>query len=409
MQATINATLVKTLTAQPLAADIDVRDPKLVGFTLRCRRSGVHTYRVQIGRGKWYTLGTTGKLKAQQARDEAERVLALAALGKDPVEERRAKRRAVTLGAFIREVYTPWARTHLRTGGETVTRLLAQFADFDKTLLPDLHAFQLERWRTSRRNAGAKPVTINRDLSDLKAMLTRAVQWKYLKAHPLTDVKPDRLDRRAVVRYLSVPEAKALQARLDGRDVELHEARASANAWRAARGYELLPALPHFPDHLHPIVLLALHTGLRRGELFNLRWTDVDLTAKRLTVQGTTAKTGQTRHVPLNAEAVRVLTLWSPMPSGLVFPADDTRETPLTDVKTAWLKLLKDAGIKGFRFHDLRHTFASRLVQAGVDLNIVRELLGHTSMTMTLRYAHLRPQQAADAVELLVTAGGRHA
>src|SRR3954468_2123103 len=100
MQARINATLVKTLTAQPLAADQDIRDNNLLGFVLRCRRSGVHTYRAQVGRGQWLTLGTTDKLTAGQARDEAQRVLAAVALGANPVEERRDKRQAHDLASF---------------------------------------------------------------------------------------------------------------------------------------------------------------------------------------------------------------------------------------------------------------------------------------------------------------------
>ena len=72
------------------------------------------------------------------------------------------------------------------------------------------------------------------------------------------------------------------------------------------------------------------------------------------------------------------------------------------DIKKAWAAILTDAGIADFRFHDLRHHFASRLVQAGVPLNTVRELLGHADLKMTLRYAHLAPQDTASAVERLV-------
>jgi integrase len=142
---------------------------------------------------------------------------------------------------------------------------------------------------------------------------------------------------------------------------------------------------------------------LRRGEVFGLRWDDIDLARQQLTVRGEGAKSGQTRHVPLNSEAVRVLQTWLPKRVGLVFPGDD--RNPLVDIKTAWLPVVKAANIAPFRFHDLRHTFASRLVMAGVDLNTVRELLGHADIGMVLRYAHLAPEHKAAAVEKLVRVG----
>ncbi|AMY10016.1 Tyrosine recombinase XerD [Luteitalea pratensis] len=402
MQATINATLVKTLTAQPLAADQDVRDNKLRGFVLRCRRSGIHTYRAQVGRGQWVTIGTTDKLTTQQARDEATRVLSAVALGANPVEERRAKRQAHDLAGFLNDVYEPWATVHLTTGTETIARLRASFAELLETKLSALSAWHLERWRTNRRKAGVRPSTINRDLNDLRALLGRAVQWKHLKGNPLDDVKPERVDRRANVRYLSRDEEGRLLTALAARDERLRDGRASANVWRDARGYEPLPTLETYADHLTPLVLLAMHTGLRRGELFSLEWPDINLAAARLTVRGQTAKSGQTRHLPLNGAAIGVLTAWGPRPAGYVFPSPNDSSRPLADVKTAWLELLKRASIAGFRFHDLRHTFASNLVQAGVDLAVVRDLLGHSTILMTEKYAHLSPNQAVDAVARLV-------
>jgi integrase len=176
----------------------------------------------------------------------------------------------------------------------------------------------------------------------------------------------------------------------------MREAHASANAWRQERKKESLPPLPHFGDHLTPSVLLSMNTGLRRGELLALRWESIDFNRQMLTVEGGTAKNRQTRHVPLNDEATRALTQWREQTKGgqRVF---ETR----TGFKTAWAALLKRAAITKFRWHDLRHHFASRLVQAGVPLNTVRDLLGHSSMAMSLRYAHLAPDQRREAVAKL--------
>jgi integrase len=150
------------------------------------------------------------------------------------------------------------------------------------------------------------------------------------------------------------------------------------------------------------MILLSINTGLRRGELFSLKWENINLEQSMLTIEGTYAKSGKTRHIPLNTEAVHVLKSWRQQTNGndLVFPSKN--DEPFNTVKKAWAGILKAAEIKKFRWHDLRHHFASRLVMADVDLNTVRELLGHSEMTMTLRYAHLAPEHKANAVEKLV-------
>jgi integrase len=106
----------------------------------------------------------------------------------------------------------------------------------------------------------------------------------------------------------------------------------------------------------------------------------------------------------LNSEASRVLKSWQPkvVEAGWCVFGGSTQSTPLVAVKKSWRGVLKAGKVTLFRFHDLRHTFASKLVMAGVDLNTVRELLGHKSLAMTLRYAHLAPEHKAAAVETLI-------
>jgi integrase len=195
-----------------------------------------------------------------------------------------------------------------------------------------------------------------------------------------------------------------LRAALDAREERRRVERDSANRWRSERGYVLLSSLRQlaFTDHLKPLVLLSINTGCRRGELFDLTWSNVDLERRIITVTGATAKSKRTRHIPLNREAMLVLEGWraqAETTDGLVF-VNDAGER-FDRVNFSWRRLLKDASISGFRWHDMRHHFASRLVMGGVDLNTVRELLGHSDYAMTLRYAHLAPEFKLKAVEVL--------
>lgn len=416
----ISTELVRTL---PREAK-DIPDDEVRGFLIRCRPSGVHSYIARLGRGRVHTIGKVGApgLTPTKARAEARAVLGQ--WEDEKRDARRAGRRAdntqvvpkkekttPTLDGYVTETYEPWVTVHRKSGAETVTRLRAAFPDLLRRRLDTLTGFDIERWRTERRKGTAKATTINRDLDCLRSCLSHAVKVsRVLKAHPMADVKKLKVDQRPTVRYLLPDEDTRLHAALKARDDERTAERDSANAWRAERGYQLYPPFGTYTDHLHPLVLLALHTGLRRGELFGLEWRDVDLLERLVTVRGEGAKSGHTRHVDLNATAVKALQRWQTdraavltadaIGSALVFPS--TSGQRLDNVQSAWESVLKAAAITGFRFHDLRHTFASRLVQAGVDLNTVRELLGHADLKMTLRYAHLSPEKRRAAVDRLV-------
>ena len=149
---------------------------------------------------------------------------------------------------------------------------------------------------------------------------------------------------------------------------------------------------------------------MRRGELLNLLWTGVDF--KTDVVHVRESKNGEGRHILISAELRKTLqSVPSRFKGGYVFPsylprrkrneASTVVQHPHVDLKNGFSAALTGAGISEFRFHDLRPTFASRLVIAGVDLNTVRELLGHKSIKMTLRYAHLSPNHRKRAIDLI--------
>jgi integrase len=407
MRAVISNGLLKTI--QPVAKPYEIWDSKLTGFLIRVQPSGRMTYMCQYARGKRASIGPVGTLTPAEARDLARQMLADVLRGADPQAERRAAQ-SHTLKSYILDVYAPWAETHHRDGTATIGNLKANFfSTLGDLKLSEITAWSIEKWRSERLKGGTKPSSVNRYLNPLKAALTRAVDWGFLSENPLAKVKPLRTDSQASVRFLSDEEESRLRAALDAREKIMKRERRSANAWRKKRGYKLLPAHTRgFADHLKPMVILSLNTGLRRGELFNLTWGDIDLERAMLTVGGQGAKSGQTRHVPLNDEALGTLRRWRAQNLGasLVFPSASGER--FTNVTSAWRNLLKDAKITSFRWHDMRHHFASRLVMEGVDLNTVRELLGHADTKMTLRYAHLAPAVKANAVARLVRRSNKH-
>ncbi len=150
--------------------------------------------------------------------------------------------------------------------------------------------------------------------------------------------------------------------------------------------------------HLKPIVITALHTGMRRGEILGLKREQVDLEHGFILLEIT--KNGERREIPINTTLEYLFKdILENAKSEYVFTDKDGN--PYKEVKHSFSTALKKAGIRDFRFHDLRHCFASHLVMQGIDLASVKELLGHKSLTMTMRYAHLAPGHKRKAVNIL--------
>lgn len=386
--------------AQPQAKPYEMRDILVRGLILRVQPSGHKAWIVSWAHGKRRTLGAVDHLTLEQARAHASQAMAEAVQQRLP-SVAKAKVTTPTLGDFLTDHYEPWARVELRRGARYAQRIRTHFADLLKRALHEIDVPTVDRWWCDRLSAdGRKQVakaTAYRDLATLRAALSMAVEWKLLEQNALLGMRQKGVESRKIVRFLSPVEEAQLRKTLAARDRHLIEGRARGNEVRKARDVALLPELPldGFGDHLTPIVLLAMNTGLRRGELLSLRWSDVDFHGKTITVQAENAKSGRQRHIPLNAEAFAVISKWAKQSEGKgrIFGA--------LDVKKGWHALLTKAGITSFRFHDLRHDFASKLVRVGVDLNTVRELLGHADIKMTLRYSHLSPDGLAAAVAKL--------
>lgn len=149
-------------------------------------------------------------------------------------------------------------------------------------------------------------------------------------------------------------------------------------------------------------VRLALNTGCRRGELLGLEWSRVDLECNLLHFEAQHVKSRRRQSVPLNADAVACLTRLRAVPGLARWVFGEPGAVTLGALQRAWYPALKRAGIEDFRIHDLRHTFASWLVMQGESLYVVKQLLRHSSIKVTERYAHLAPEQTASAVQRLL-------
>lgn len=414
MEAKLTSSTIKKL--QPQDKPYEVVDSEIKGFLLRVQPTGRRTYyfsyRNNAGKRKRIKIGVFGSAKtATQARDDAQHFAGQVALGIDIQGEKVAGRREAaaqlsnTLGKFMEDQYQPWALANLKSGQQTIDSIKRSFADNLDEPMSSIQLKSIERWRTAQLDSGLKPTTINRVVNSLRAVLTKAVEWNVIAEHPLAKLRNLRVDEGKKARYLRPDEERRLHTALATRDEELKAARTRGNEFRETRGYPLMDDMTAFAfgDRMTPLITLALKTGMRRGELFDLAWSDVDLANKVITVRGEHAKSSKTRHIPMSPSALAAITAWkeqAPLQVGRVFPASDSGDR-LNNVNKSWANILKKAAITQFRWHDMRHDFASKLVMEGVPLNTVRELCGHASLNTTLRYAHLAPDHKADAVALI--------
>ena len=396
-------TVAAVSAAKPEARPYEIWDTDQKGLVLRVQPSGVKSYVAQLARHKRRTIGDAAQLTLEQARVTMRAWLAQRDEGRLPAAA-RGESKVPTLGEFIEDQYTPWVTANKKAGLATLANLKAQWSHLYRRKLDVLEARDFETFKQKRIREGRKASTINRDLTRVRGVLSAALKWKAFKGpHPMADVAEitDETDSR--VRYLSPAEDRRLRGALADREDTLRKQRESGNAHGVARGREPRPlwAKDAFADHLQPFVLLALNTGMRRGELFGLGWSAVDMKGRQVTVTAVTSKTSRTRHIPLNDEALGVLKRWKKQGpgEGLVFPGEDGK--PMTNIDKSWRSLMKAAKLTDLRVHDLRHDFASKLVMSGAGLYDVRDLLGHADYATTTRYAHLAKSHLHEAVAKL--------
>ena len=279
---------------------------------------------------------------------------------------------------FVNEVYLPASRTNKRSWrhDEFRAKTLCKYfsgMSFREITQMRIEKFKQDRLKTkSQRDTTFSAASVNHEMALLSSVVTMARKNRMIRENPCLDVKKLDVDNERE-RFLTEEEESRLFAQLTGRR-----------------------------SHLGPIVTVALHTGIRRGALLALRWQEVDFTRNVITITKGKSKNKKMYVVPMN-EIVRAglaaLRALAGNSDG-VFTNPMTKVS-ITDVKNGFVSACGDAKLENFRFHDLRHTFATRLADQGVPQAAITEMLGQTSLRMSQRYTHAVIETMQAAVEKL--------
>lgn len=373
-------TITRGLAAQPPPvpagqAKLRVFDSKLPGFIMEVRASGMISfyirYRDRRSRQREVRLGRLGDVTVDQARRRAQEIKASASLGGDPAAERDRLRGVATFSAFVEERYLPYARERLRSYRDHESFYRLRLATlWGGRRLDEVRAVDVAELQSRLRREGLSNATVNRYVAFVKRVFNLALRWEaYEGRNPAQHAEMRREQHRE--RYLTEQQVRALFRALDE----------EPNATAAGM-----------------IALLAA-TGARRGEAMQARWDQIDLDRRLWVVP--LSKSGRRRHIPLSDGALRILArLPREADSPWLFAGRDSTK-PVGCVRKAWIRIKARADLPAdLRIHDIRHTFASMLAGKGRSLQEIGQLLGHASMTMTMRYAHLTPSRLLEAANL---------
>lgn len=330
-------------------------------------------------RGSWFCDVTIDGRRVQRvikgARSRAQAVKASASIEGKLFEKRYGleERPEVRFDEFVRENFLPYSKMHKKSYSDDVRHCAMLNGHFGRLNLSEITPPLIEKFKVDRLNTKTMykrkrhPATVNRELCVLSKILSLAFDAELIESNPCRRVRKLRADS-ARTRYLSDDEEKALYDALEGQE------------W------------------VKNIVTMAIHTGMRQGEIFGLTWFNVDLARGVINVRLT--KNGKDRYVPIN-KTVREMLERLPRSSEYVFPSPKTGGR-IVDVKNTFDKAKRDAKIADFRFHDLRHTAATRMADAGADAFTLASIFGWSDVRMALRYTHATDEARRRAVENLV-------
>lgn len=336
----------------------------------------IYTRKTKKGRERWYVdfRNENGKRIQKVVKTALRKEDALISLQAEVAQifnrehHQTPKMKNFYFSQFVEMYIENYAKVNKRSWKDDQYRLRKFETFFGNVHLKEITGLEIEKFKLSKLKDGTKKSTVNRYLAILKRLYNVAIEWGYAKENPVRHVKFFPENDNLMERILTPEEEDCL--------------------FEAAS------------EHLRPILVVALNTGMRRGEILNLHWHQVDLYSREIRVEKT--KSGKTRVVDINSvlfEEFKRLKNES-QNNPYVFPNPKTGE-PYKKLQTSFTGACRRAGIVGLRMHDLRHTFASRLVERGVDLIRVKELLGHSTVRITERYTHSNKDGRKKAVELL--------
>jgi len=373
--ATLSTQLVNSAVCPEGRSKLDLYDTAVPGFILEVRPSGGKTYhlryRDQYGKQRQFKIGDAASISFTRARDAAQRVRSRVVMGDSPMDERRAQRTVPTLAEFIRDTYMPHIRVHRRNFQSTVSFLkLHVLPRFGARRLDEITPKMISEAHDELKVMGYALSTANKMpiLFKIFYNLARRMNVQGAASNPAKSLKLFQVNNMKE-RYLTPEEVQRLRRVLEEGDNK----------------------------QLKFIVTLLLMLGCRKRELLEARWEHVDL--DRRTWHIPMSKSGRARNVPLSSAAIEVfrsLPRWEGCTH--VVPNPITHK-PFGNLHYPWDKVRRAAGLSDVRMHDLRHSFASNLVNSGRSIYEVGKLLGHSQVKTTQRYAHLSDTVLMSAME----------
>lgn len=264
------------------------------------------------------------------------------------------------------EKYLVWAKDNHRSFQRdiTISKVLENF--FRGMQINTISSWHIEKYKSKRKADGLSLSTVNRELTVLKRIFNLGIKWNLINDNPVNGVK-----------FFRIPIQKP----------------------RVLSEEEFIMLYISASEHLKPILLVAISTGMRKGEILNLRWKDINFAENY--IQVIDSKNYESRDIPISKHLKRALLNLKEIDSGKDYLFCYHDKKPIKYIYRSFGTALKKAGINKYTFYSLRHTFATRAVMAGVDIVTLKELLGHKTIQMTMRYSHPSPEHKKKAVDLV--------